>query len=449
MNITSKVFRLTWPILIEQFLFLMMGTADTVMLSHISNGAVVAVAASNQVVNILLTVFNVVSSSTGILVAQYRGANRPQECASYSAGAVTVNLWFGILISVIVLLMRHTIGTWMHLPDIVLRETADYLLIVGSTVFIQALLGTVSAVLRTNGFTRQTMIVSLGMNVVHIFGNYLFIFGGFGVPKLGVIGVAISTSVSRLLALAVMFFLMYRLLPYAMKWRHFTHVQWEMIRKLFAIGIPAAGEPLAYEASQIVMTSFMAIYGATVLVTRVYTLNIMFYIADIGIALGIGTQIVVGQLVGAGEVEEAYRLVWRTLRMAFSVALLVSLGIAVSGHLLYHLFTNDPYVIWMGTHLLFICILLEPGRTFNLVMVQSLRAAGDLRYPVILGIIFPLMLGIPLSYFLGIYLHMGLFGVWWAICLDEWIRGLLNVARWHSRRWEQKILMQPEQTKLE
>lgn len=440
---TLRVSRVTWPILIEQLLFMLMGSADTFMLSHVSGDAVAAVGSCNQVVGLILLMFNMVSGGTAVLVAQYLGAKRTEECASFTAASMTVNLGVGVFVSLLLVLLRTPIAMTMQLPPNVVHLTNTYFEIVGSTLFIQAMLGAVSSVLRSNGFTRNTMYVSLGMNVIHIFGNYLFIFGGLGVPQLGVTGVAISTAVSRFLALIVMFVLMYRFVPYRILWKDYIHIRWDQLKRILSIGVPSAGEPLAYQIGQIVMTSFMAIYGATILATRVYTMNLMFYIFTFGGALGFGTQIVVGHLCGAGKLEQAYRIVWRSLRIALSITVVVAVLMALVGHLLFHIFTNDAAVIHMGTQLLYICVLLEPGRTFNLVIIQSLRAAGDVRFPVLMGILFPIAMGIPLSYFLGVHEHMGLSGVWWTICIDEWCRALIMSARWKSRVWQRKVLVKP------
>lgn len=438
-----RVFQVTWPVLIEHLLFMLMGSADTFMLSHVSSSAVAAVGAANQVVNIVLLVFDMISGGSAVLVAQYLGARRVDECAKFTGAAVTLNLAVGVVTSAILVALRSIIGSMLQLPPGVLHLMNGYLLIVGSTIFVQAILGAISSTLRTNGFTRVTMFVSIGMNLLHIFGNYLFIYGALGAPKLGVTGVAISTSVSRFLAVIVLFFIMYRALPYHVAWQHYFRISKEHLKRMLSIGIPSSGEPLAYSIGQLVMMGFMGIYGATVLATRVYSMNFMFYIATFGGALGFGTQIVVGHLCGAGRLEEAYRQVWRTLRIAFVTALAISLVMAFTGHNLFRLFTSDPAVIQMGTHLLFICILLEPGRTFNLVIIQSMRAAGDVRFPVLMGMIFPIGMGIPLSYFLGVHLHMGLAGVWWTICLDEWTRAIIMAVRWRSRVWQQKVLVRP------
>ena len=91
-----------------------------------------------------------------------------------------------------------------------LTYAQSYLSIVGGAIFLQAIINSLAAIIRVHGFTKQAMFVSLGMNIIHIAGNYVLIFGKFGFPELGVQGAAISSAVSRLIALIVFFWLLYR-----------------------------------------------------------------------------------------------------------------------------------------------------------------------------------------------------------------------------------------------
>lgn len=86
-------------------------------------------------------------------------------------------------------------------------------------------------------------------------------------------------------------------------------------------------------------------------------------------------------------------------------------------------------------------IVLEIGRTFNIVMVNALRASGDARFPLATGLIFMWGVSLPLGYWLGIKLGFGIVGVWLGFVADEWLRGLVNTWRWKSRKWQEKALV--------
>jgi Na+-driven multidrug efflux pump len=100
----------------------------------------------------------------------------------------------------------------------------------------------------------------------------------------------------------------------------------------------------------------------------------------------------------------------------------------------------------MGSTLLLLCLILEPGRTFNLVVINSLRATGDANISLIMGFISMWGISVPLAYFLGIHLGFGLPGIWIAFIVDEWFRGITMYFRWRSRVWEKKVLVQNQVT---
>lgn len=103
-------------------------------------------------------------------------------------------------------------------------------------------------------------------------------------------------------------------------------------------------------------------------------------------------------------------------------------------------FTQDPDALNMILPLFMLSLLLEPGRTQNIVMVNALRATGDARFPFYVALFFMWGVAIPIGYLLGITLEMGLLGIWIGFASDEWLRGLVNAWRWKSRRWESKRL---------
>ena len=140
-------------------------------------------------------------------------------------------------------------------------------------------------------------------------------------------------------------------------------------------------------------------------------------------------------MVGAGELHAAHKLVRRSLALGFGVALIVASSFALAGPWLMTRFTSDPDIVALGCTLLWWTVLLEPGRTFNLVVINALRAAGDARYPVIAGAASMAIVLAGGSWFLGVHLGWGLVGVWIAYAADEWIRGLLMWRRWATLGW--------------
>lgn len=440
-----SLFVLTWPIFIEVLLHMLIGSTDTFMLAHFSDDAVAAVGVANQLVFFMIILFGMIATGTSVVVSQYLGARMFPEANKVAAISVTINVIFGLLISLFVVGFRGTFLSFYSLPKHVNEYADQYLLIVGSTLVFQAVLVTVSATLRANGYTKDAMFVSIGMNIIHVFGNYLVIYGAFGMPVLGVTGVAISTAVSRAIAMVAIFILLYRRLTLPIVWRDYFRFNLDEVKKILKIGVPTAGEQLSYNTSQMMITSFITLIGTAALTTRIYTISIMSFIFLFGIAMGQGTQILIGHMVGAGKNYEAYHQLFRSLRLSLLVTLIVAILVGLSGETLISIFTDDAEIISVGGMLLLMCIILEPGRTFNLVVISSLRATGDAQFPVLMGILSMWGIAVPLSYFLGIYLGYGLPGVWVSFIVDEWFRGILMVFRWRSRVWEKKVLVRPQE----
>ncbi|MBO1625995.1 MATE family efflux transporter [Bacillus cereus] len=439
-----NLFFLTWPIFLEVFLFMLMGIADTFMLSALSDDAVSGVGAANQYLHIAILVLEVIGNGAAIVVSQYLGSKRYMEASKISALAITLNLGVGLVISAVFLLFSKHMMTAMNLQGDVLTYAQNYLSIVGGAIFLQAIINSLAAIIRVHGFTKQAMFISLGMNILHIAGNYILIFGKFGMPELGVQGAAISSAFSRLIALIVFFWLLYRVMEYRVKLKYYFTLSKEYVGKILKIGIPSAFEQVMYQACQIVFLYYATYLGTESLAARQYATNISMFTYLFAIAIGMGTAIIVGRLVGGNAKDEAYIRVWKSVKWAIGVTLCMVILVITFRTQLMGLFTNNHDIITLGSTVLLLSILLETGRTMNIVIINSLRAAGDAKYPVLIGAFSMVLMSLPLGYFFVFYLHMGLPGIWLAIAIDEWTRAIIMFFRWRSRAWENYALVKPE-----
>jgi putative MATE family efflux protein len=439
-----SLFALTWPIFIELFLHMFMGSTDTFMLSHISDDAVAAVGVANQLVFFTILIFGFVGTGTAVLVSQYLGAGKNEDATKVSGISITLNLLFGLLISILVVVFREEFLHMFNLEQEIFEYADQYLIIVGGTLFFQSVLLTISSILRAHGFTREAMNISIIMNILHLVGNSLFIYGLLGIPEMGVVGVAISTALSRAIACLMIIRLMYKKLPLAIRKEDYFNFNLDSIKKILKIGVPAAGEQAIYNTSQMAITAIIALLGAVALTTRVYTFNIMSFLMLFSLAVGQGTQILVGHMVGARDFDGAYKQLLKSLKMSFIITMGIAMVVVLFRHPLMSIFTDDQTIILEGGKLLLLSFILEPGRTFNLVIINSLRATGDANYSVKMALISMWGICVPLSYVLGVHFNMGLSGVWIAFILDEWLRGIAMYFRWKSRIWETKVLATSE-----
>src|SRR3954466_12484138 len=201
------------------------------------------------------------------------------------------------------------------------------------------------------------MFVSMFMNVIHLAINSILIFGLLGFPQLGVKGTAISTGISRTVALLLILSIMYKRFSLNIKLKDYLTSDRAQIKKILKIGIPAAGEQLCYNASQLVITSMIAILGAAALTTRVYTQSVNSYIVLFGLAMGQGTQILIGYKVGARDFDGAYRQLLKSLKYSFTLTFGIALLICFFRESLLSIFTDNKEIISMGSKLLLFCFI--------------------------------------------------------------------------------------------
>ncbi|MFC0189165.1 MATE family efflux transporter [Fictibacillus aquaticus] len=435
-----SLFAITWPIFIEFLLHMLMGNADTLMLSQYSDHSVAAVGLTNQILSIVIVMFGFIATGTSVVIAQAVGAKNYKTAEETIILSIAANLVFGLLLSAVLYFFGGVFLSWVQTPPELMAEAKSYLYIVGGFSFIQSVIMTVGASLRSYGFTKDAMNVTIGMNILNVIGNYLFIFGPMGIPVLGVEGVAISTTVSRLAGLIVLLALLKKRTKVSFNFRRAASLPFVHLKNVLRIGLPAAGEHLSYSTSQMVITIFITMIGTQALTAKVYSFNIMMFIFLFSVSIGQGTQIIVGQLIGARKLNEAYRTCLSSLKYAMLITFGMSVLVAILAKPLLSVFTDNSGILGVGAVLLTLTILLEPGRSFNLVVISSLRAAGDAKFPVYMGILSMWGLSVPLSYILGITSGLGLVGIWIAFIADEWLRGLLMLRRWKQRAWQENRL---------
>jgi putative MATE family efflux protein len=438
-NNTKKMtlFALTWPIFIEIFLHMLMGNVNTMMLGNYSDDAVAAVGVTTQVLGILIVIFGFVATGTSILVAQYLGAGQAEDAKRSGLTAIMMNTLFGIAISLLLVASGGWLLEWLHLEPRLMSEALLYMNVVGGFLFIEAIMMTVSAILRAHGYTKWVMFVTVGMNAANLFGCWLVLYQPFGMPVLGVSGVATVIVVSRFLGLiGVLVVLQLRVRLNLPRLQDIKELAKKYVNPLLKIGIPSAGEHLSYHSSQLLITFFVTLIGTMALTTKVYVQNVGLFLFLFSAAIGMGTQILVGHMVGAGEMEAAYRRCLRSLKIAIAISLSVSVLIAWLAPSVFPLFTSDAEIIALASAVMLWGVVLEPGRCFNLVIINSLRAAGDTRFPVMIGILSMWGVSVPLAWWLGVHLEMGLIGVYLSFIVDEWLRGLIMLWRWRSRVWQ-------------
>lgn len=441
-NIEKKLFKLTWPLFIESVLFMLLGTLDTFMLARYSDNAVGAVGYVNQVITMVTLIFQIITSGTMIICSQYIGAKVKRENIIRLAGtSMVVNLLVGIIFSSVLFIFSSSILSFMNVPNVQLLYAKQYMMIVGGGIVIQAIFLTFDAILRAYGHTKFCMTVAFIMNIINVILNYTLIFGNFNAPKLGVSGAAIATTTSKFICCIISGTYLFKKVLNDFSLKYFNKFPKEELKKILLIGTPSAGESISYQGAKLVGTAILTCVSTVALNTNVYINTVCSYIYIFAVSVGQGTAILVGRMAGAEDYKTASKLCMRSLKKAFVVSTIMGIFVALMGKNILGFLSSDNKVIELGVTVLFVNILLEPGRTFNVVIINSLRAAGDVRFPVYVGIVSMWIIGVGLAYILCIPLGFGLPGMWFALALDEWVRGIIMYFRWKSKKWYGKTVV--------
>lgn len=437
-----SLFHYTWPIFIELVLQMLVGNVDQMMMSQVSQNAVGAIGNANQILNVLIITFSVISLATTILVSQYFGKENLFKVAETYTLAVAVNLFLGVIIGLLLVLFNQPIFAWMQVPQALMKDCMIYITIVGIGIPFQALYLTYASMFRTQGWMKETMVISAMMNVINIAGNFILItgFGPFG--PLGIAGVAISSTVSRLMGLVLLVVVFNIKSTIHVDLKTITPFPWHSLKKLMAIGIPSGGESISYNMSQMMITKMVNQFGPAVINTRVYG-NMFAMVSYIyGSAVSQAAQIIVGYRIGARQLDKANKQVIKTLIYSVLVGLAVSITLFLYSDVLFGLFTQEAAVLALGKKIMFIEIFLEVGRAINMTQVRSLQAAGDINFPILLGIASQWGISVVLSWVFGVMMGFGLVGVWVAMAIDECLRAVLFLIRWFSQAWRTKNLIE-------
>ncbi len=431
----SSILKLSGPIFIELFLQMLVGNVDQFMVGKYSDIGVAAIGNANQVLNIVIIVFSVISVSATIRISLFKGYNDEERAQELYTLSLFVNLILSIVVSIFLVVFSQDIFVYMNVPKDVLPQASLYLSIIGGFIIFHGIHLTFTAILRSNAMMKESMIVSLVLNIVNIGGNALLI------PHMGLTGAAISSVLARLIGVIILAIIFKRKVDGKISIKYLSPFPFEQLRKLLSIGIPSGGESLSYTVSQLAIQTMSNGFGKAVIVTKTYSSMIAMVSYLYTNALSQASQIIVGYLLGAGDEKNVKLQVKRTLILSILVSLTVSTIIYIFSRQIFSFFTDNEFIIELGSTIMFLDIFVELGRAVNMVMVRDLQAVGDITFPITIGIICMWLIATLGGYILGVVCEMGLAGFWIAMACDECLRALLFILRWRSGKWKGKNLI--------
>jgi len=426
---------LAWPLFSELLLGISVGLVGLALASRTSEAASGAFALANSVQATFFLLLRVVSLGISVTVTQELGAGNRAMADDTARAALGASTWVGLATAIGVAAGARPLLELMSAPSDVLPLATPYLQVLAMALGLDAYNASMAAVMRAHLRARDVLLNILSMHALHLLLCWPLMRGVGPVGGLGLPGFALAMLVSRAFGVGLHLLLWRRRLALVPRRRDWWALQRQRLRPVLHIGLPGAAEGLAYRLALMFTIAAVARMGTAALATQAYAMQITYFTVLPGLSIGLATEIVVGRLIGSGQLGEARRRARRSLGWGLAVSVTVALLAALTGRWTLRLFTHDPSVLSTAQLLLWMTVLLEPGRTFNLVVINALRAAGDARFPVAAGAVSMLVVMAGGAWLLGVHWGLGLPGVWLAYAADEWLRGLVMATRWQRGAW--------------
>ena len=432
--------RLIVPMIIEQFLAILVGMSDSIMVATVGEHAVSGVSLVDNIFILLIYLFAALATGGAVVMGQYLGQNKHEKANRAVNQLILFTALFAICIMNGLYLARNLIlhRVFGAIEANVMEASKTYLLIVSASIPFIALYNAGAAVFRTMGNSKVPMYLSMMMNAINVGGNAILIFG-FG---MGVAGAATSTLVSRVISAVAIILLLCS--P-----EHLLHLErpfsfkldFGMLKKIAYIGIPNGLENGMFQLGKIMVLSMITGFGTAAIAANAVSNIIATFQVLPGMSVGMAVITVCSRCVGAGDYEAARYYTRKILKLVhiliivFSVTTLVALpGIMHLYNLSDDAMTFTKQIIWYHG----ICCMLIWPEAFTLP--NTLRAASDVKFCMILSIISMWVFRIAFSYIIAVRMGMGVLGVWIAMTIDWAVRAVLFIIRYRGKRWQHKSI---------
>ena len=428
-----RLLPLAAPLFVEMLLGMAMGLLGTALAARLGDASGAAFALCGELSAMLFVLFRVVGAGVSVVVSQALGGGRRDEAHRTARASLGAATWLGLICLVLAAAAAGPMLRLMNTPPEVLPLAVPLLRWLAITLLLDAWNATLGSVLRAHLQARTLLAITVTTQLTMLAMLLPAMHGAGTWPGWGLAGYPIALLASQVLGLALLLAawrLQLGLVPMLCDWWRWPR---HTLAPVLHIGLPAAGENIAWRAGFVFSIAVVGQMGTAALATHAYVMQIVGLVLLFGMVTGLSAEIVVGHMVGAGRLHEAHQLVQRVLARGLAVSLAAALAAASVGPWLLRCFTQDLHIITLGSQVLWLLLVLETGRTFNLVLINALRATGDASFPLRAGLgSFVLVLGAGSWWLGGRY---GLLGVFIAYVADEWLRGLISWARWSRLGW--------------
>jgi putative MATE family efflux protein len=435
---TKKVvFDLAWPVIAEQSLATVTHIVDMMMVGRIGAAAVTAIGLTMQPVFFSMALASALSVGTTALVSRFIGSNNSKSAASVLQQSVIISIIFSSVFAVFFYFMAPEVLNLMGAEQEVIFLGTGYLRIM-TPGFIFMILGfIVTAALRGAGETKIPMQVNIIINILNVVGNYLFIFGKFGFPELGVNGAALATTLSRSFGGIVLLFITFSSYSVIkLKAKNFFSLDIQLIKRILRVGIPTAMEESVRRLAQMLFVRVIASLGTTAFAAHQIAINAesISYMPGFGIAVAATT--IVGQNLGAKNPEGAEKGSFEAWKLGSIIMGFMALVFLIFPEQLIKLYTEDPEIIRRGALNLRIIAFSQIPMGTHFIFAGSLRGAGDTKAVFYSTAVSTWVFRLLLGYLLVHTFNLGLAGGWIAMVIDWTVRGSYVLYRFKKGKWK-------------
>lgn len=434
-----QLIRLIWPLILEQFLSIAVGLADSMMVAQVGEAAVSGVSLVDSISVLMVYIFSAMAAGGAAVCGQYLGRSGVKEARSAGQHLMMLSILLSAAITVLLYLFRSIIvrNLFGNIDPAVMDATNTYYRIVMASVPAIAVYNAGAAIFRAMGRTRMTLRISILMNAINVAGNALLIFGlGCGVE-----GVAIPTLISRWVA-AIVIVLLLLSRKYELSLADLRHFRFRrrILRNIVAIGIPGGVENGMFQLGKIVLYSYISTMGTACITANAVGGSISLLNVMIGISINLAMVTVVSQCIGAGAYEKA-KYYYRKLVMWTYAATAVWVGIILLClPLLLKIYNVSPeatQLAWQIEMLHGICTVFLWVPAF--MTPNFLKSAGDATFTMIISTASMWIGRVGGAYLLGSVFGLGLMGVWIAHAVIDWVvRGVFFNIRYFRGKWMNK-----------
>ena len=427
--------RFILPVIIEQFLALLVGMSDSIMVATVGEHAVSGVSLVDNIFILLIYLFSALATGGAVIMGQYLGQSNGEKSNQAVSQLILFTALFAVTITAGLylakdLILNHVFG---DIEANVMEAARIYLLIVSASIPFLALYNAGAAVFRTMGNAKVPMYLSMIMNCVNVGGNAVLIF----VFHMGVTGAAIATLVSRVISGVVITYLLTNpSLMLHIKRPFSFRLDFSMLKKIAYIGIPNGLENGMFQLGKIMVLSMITSFGTAAIAANAVSNIIATFQILPGMSVGMAVITVCSRCIGAGDYEAARFYTKKIVKLVHILIICFSTVTLIALPGIMYLYNLSPEAMMYTKRIIWyhgvVCMFIWP-EAFTLA--NTLRAARDVKYCMILSIVSMWVFRIGFSYILGVKMGLGVFGVWIAMTIDWLVRAVLFIVRYKGTKW--------------